>query len=399
MTRDESCLAANALALRRFTARDLAQASGINLNSVRSWLNRRRDLFEVSNDSQQAKGRPRNIFVLKSGAPETLQDSLDEFSRIVSIGSSDAGQTALLHGIEEKLHLWKMVSNSEIDARGSDQEYGALRAAVRLGWEQLAEWNDGGAAVGDERLRHFAEIEFAASIAAIPTADRIPALSRWLSGRLEAITRRTISAGFAAKVMGARCAVRPRVDFARAIAAALAAPVGSDEGWADDEVSPSALFACRAIAEQFGMAERLSLVSTTIDEVGTSRAVPDEEAQAIARGLTSCYDASRSNDLHLWLASGHIRVSWRPVLAPVAVHSLLDAANFNLHEVVRQFRPSLDIALEMKCAAGRLRQEALEKSRDAMRVVPDAGAPLSGAEALLASAQSFTFRPMAHVVA
>lgn len=365
MAQEEYRLLGSALLLDRFTADELSKAARVNLNTCRSWL--RRHDQHLQHDPEKlgvGRGRPSKRFRLTEDGAGYLRRQLDGLYATLESAASDDSQAKLVDGVEEKLRLWQAV-RCDPDSEGRAEE-AALRAAVALAWQDFAHLDGAGMPVDRSRMRQLADLEREAKVASPPDASLVE-IAKWVAERVGRIARRGASLDFAANTMWLRAEVRPEPDAVRITAASLAAAVWSDEDIADDSVSQDDLWNSRRVAETAPMGLRIKYTWAAIDgRSGTAHRLDDPDAQAVARGLTSCRDAKSSDELHDALAGARIKTGWREALAPVVVHGLLDAPNISLPKLVGDLCDALEHSVDRRGVQGKLRREALTYGRRAL---------------------------------
>jgi hypothetical protein len=364
MAYDEFRLLAAAVMLERFTADELAAAAQANPHTARSWLRRQAHLLEKTPGSARGRGAPRKVISLKPGAAETMRQQLDEVRSQTDRAALETEQRRLLASVERRLKHWQTFNASALSS--ADPQLTALRVAIRLAWREFARLQAAGQPVEVPHLRHLAEIEHAARVVEPPMDDGLQPIAFWLGERLTRLSKQSVEDGFALRTMWARADVRSEMDRRKITAAALGAPVWSDEGLARNEVNVDVLLRCRGIAELVPLEARLMHVSRAIRDNGASLCGDDGEAQAVVRGVTACADAKAST-VRDWLAAADRRGDWRPALAPMIIHGLLNSDDLILGAVMDKLREPLVYALEnRKGTEGRLRSEAFDFSRRAL---------------------------------
>jgi hypothetical protein len=365
VAQEEYRLLGSALLLDRFTSDELSKAAHVNLNTCRSWLRRHAQYMEPDGEKAAGgPGRPSKRYRLTRDGNSQLRGLLDGLYATIESASSDLSQSRLLDGVEEKFRLWQAV-RGDPDLEGRAEE-AALRAAVVLAWQEFAHLDGAGVSVDRSRMRQLADLEREAKVASPPDAGLVQT-AKWVAERVGRIARRGARLDFAANTMWLRAEVRPEPEAVRITAASLAAAVWSDEDIADDAVSQDDLWNSRRVAETAPMALRIKYAWAAIDgRSGTAHRLDDPDAQAVARGLTSCRDAKTSDELHDTLACARLKTGWREALAPVIIHGLLDAPNISLPRLVEDLSDALERSVCRLGVEGKLRREALTYGRRAL---------------------------------
>jgi hypothetical protein len=361
MAHEDYRLAGTALALGRFTLQDLARTARVKRNTAGSWFRRHAECFEAEDagPSTGRKGRPRKQWrLLERGAAE-LRVRLEGLYREVAPGASASDR--VLHGIERQLGAWE-----DSQRRGDSaaaQQLIALRSLLRIAWEDTADRYAALRQVDSFRLKRLAELESQAGVGALPDSNWLPDVAAWLAERLDQMTRRGVAEEFAGRVLRARAEARKVADQVKLTAAALAAPVWSDERIID--VPETQLRRCAVVADVVPTAKRVAELAKAIDQrPAFGYCHSPDEAQAVVIGLTARPDA-RSPEIFGWLAQLHLSHLWQPQLAPAVLQGLAEAPGIRLDALLRYLSDSLERVLKAPEAAshhGSLRRNAYDYS-------------------------------------
>lgn len=386
MAHDEFRLLAAAVVLERFTAVELTAAAQTNPNTTRSWLARNRTLLKevqsaLTPDSHSelrrqfgtpSRGRPPVQLAVTSEGLSQMRRQLDELHRATGKAAAGTEQRRLLDTVESSFRRWTTLRDRNQEEAAAHLT--ALRVALRLAWQELTRLDAHGESVASSHLHQLAEIEHAAGLVVPPATTDLQQIALWLGGRLDRLILQEASESFATRVMWIRSEARGTAESRKVTVAALAACVWADEGLATSEVGIDALTRCRAVAEQVPVHIRLEAVSWAIRDDGAGVYYDDGQVQAMVRGITACTDA-RLAPVRDWLVAAPVRGDWRPALAPMIIHGLLNVDDLNLTPILRNLHGALEAAFSLYDGViGRLRGEAFDYGKRALsdvQIVPD----------------------------
>lgn len=361
-------LVAAAVALGEFTVEGLAAASDCKVNTARSWLTRWKPWLDGKQVAAAGRGRPALAYSLTDDGVARARGQIESLHRQVADHVGSAAESRMLDEADAHLKLWKVstagLKGGESEAAGR-AEMEALRLHLLDCWRGLARRDVLGSAVEDRHLLHLAHIEAEAGIVVPNPGLQLVELSRWLAGRLRRIRNGDATLSFAARVMRARIETRPA--SALATAAALVAPVVSDEGHDTEQLVEEDWSRAIVIAEVIPISDRLTRVESALSGAEGSYCEDDGDAQAVLRGLTACRDAGSELSVRDWLAGAIQRSEWRDVLAPVVVHGLLEADGAQL-DMCAPYRDRLESGLASYAGnAGLLRSTAIRMAERYLR--------------------------------
>jgi hypothetical protein len=380
MAEEEFRILAGALALGRFTATELVHTTGVKRNTVGSWL--RRNVNYIQKEKSEAAerlpgpGRPPVVWRIRDGAAPKIRAVLDslypEFVRVSSADLRDGGKCLRsLDLAEAQVNAWR-ATNSYRDFSVEQPELIAARSYIKIAWEDFAELHAAGLEVSEKHLLHLAQMECEVGIGNLPASRSLPSLAIWLARRLKLMSDRGVPFQFAARTIRARAQVRSSTDRVALTAAALAAPVWSDEGLADDgEVEVAALNRCVTVADIVPHSQLLREIDLALDQRPTyCFCVNPEESQAILLGLVTRPGACRLPEVRDWLSHLPLSNDWRPELAPAVLRGLVNAPGINLHPLLKiltdPLRAVLNTSQTSQWRLGAIRKAAFDYSRRLM---------------------------------
>jgi hypothetical protein len=363
MAHEDLRVASSVLALRSFSLQQLCRMAEVNRNTAGSWLRRHRTLFEevpAIGAESKGRGRPYKTWRLRHGCDGELRKVLDILHR----GTDQAGATGtpphILDRIEAQLEAWQV--SCRFGSESSEQESVALRALVRIAWENLADHHAASGEISASVIKRLAELECAAGLGELPTTNRLPEVAAWIADRMERMLRRSVRDEFAGRVLRARAETRRLADRVKLTAAALAAPVWSDEGVIPQRAET--LRRCVVAANVVPVAECLAELEFAIDiRPARGYCIDEQETQAVVLGLATRPGANYSNEIRGWLAALHLSNDWLPEMAPAVLQGLAEARGIRWMSLVASLKEPLQIALERQKnwgQLGALRRQALE---------------------------------------
>lgn len=363
MAQEEYRLAGAALALGRFTLQGLAQAAKVKRSTAGSWFRRHADYFEL-HCNVSGRRRPSKMWRFRRGAEENLRLSLEALHRqFIPLTTPDA-RPPFLSRIERQLEAWR-ASKQAGDSASYEQQQLVLHTLLRIAWEDLAEDFRLRGDASAPLLKRVAEIERDAGLGNLPESNHLPAVAKWIAESLSRMTKRGVAIEFSARVLRARAEARHFTDQVKLTAAALAAPVWSDER--RGEVPELQLGPCAIVAEIVPTAQRLQEIALAIDarpSFGYCKSA--DESQAVVLGLATRPDA-RSVEVSNWLNKLDVSNLWQRQFAPAVLQGLAEAPGINLGLLVRKLADPLELELRSPTGlgawAGALRRAAYEFSR------------------------------------
>lgn len=368
MAQEDLRLLSAALALGRFTPSDLARVAKVKRNTVGSWLHRNQKYVQLDAELKAASGpgRPQKRFRLRDGAAVEMRRVLDGLYRAppehIEEGRSEVVRPHIFDRIELELANWRAAQRAG-DADSMAENRVSARALIRIAWENLAAFHSAGGQVDHAHLKQLAELECESGLGALPEGDLLRPVASWLAQNVERMTARAVPVEFAGRVLRARAEARRVTDQIKVTAAALAAPVWSDEGLAANDVTEESLRLSAIVADIVPIEHRLSELSRAIDKTAMyGFCVDGQEAQAVVIGLATRPGADRSIAVRGWLASLHLTNDWLPELAPAVLRGLAEAPGIRLSALLDDLAQPLHETLAdfRSRPAGRLRRQTLE---------------------------------------
>lgn len=393
MANEELRLAGSALTLRRFTAQDLSSFSQVNHNTARAWIQRNSERLEsvaAPTGAGRGRGRPKAVWRLKPDAIGALQTHLDQIQAVIAGKADDVGPQ--IDDVEAQYETWLAAERTHDPSAA--KEFGGLRALIRIGWEDCASLFAAGQPTTSRHLRRLAEIEREAGLGGLPD-ENLYARARSLALRLKDMHQRDVPDLFAGQTWRIRAEVRSRAERCKFTAAALAAPVWSDEGLADGvDLEPADLLRCTLVADEVPLDDRIDELSQAMDPSDLGLCRSGQEAQALARGLTARPDSLQTPEVLGWLAQLPISNLWTPHLAPIAFHGLADGGRINIQRLLDRHRTDISTAVNQQPAdCGRLRREALSYAANALKL-PQVQTSESDPDQLSSIAEALRFVPV-----
>lgn len=376
MAHEDLRLAGSVLALRRFSLPQLCKVANVKRNTVGSWFNRHKELFEeidapaMDGDLRKGRGRPQKTWRLREGCEANLRSILEGLYRD-SVHAVDA-PPHILNRVEAQLAAWE--ASRRFGSSTTVQEQVALRSLVRIAWENLAQHHRTSGEADASQMKWLAEMECAAGLGELPVTDRLTEVAAWMAERMDRMVKRAVHDEFAGRVLRARAEVRRLADRVKLTAAALAAPVWCDEGLI--ACPEAALRRCVVAADVVPVTARLEELDVAIDHrPALGYCIDEREAQAVVLGLATRPGANGSNEVRGWLAALHLSNDWLPEMAPAVLQGLAEARGIDLKLLVGYLKEPLQISLAKQKEGerlGALRRKAFDYGS---RVL---GAPFAG---------------------
>lgn len=372
MAEPELRLVAAAAALEQFTVAELSDAADSNLHTTKSWLRRMAHLLVAEAKTPTGRGRPRHVLTLRPEGMRALRERLAELQLHLAQQAPALDRGTLIDDVNQQFDLWK-ATNAYLPTAAEGLHAG-LQASLHSTWRTMARLDTLGERVSNTVIWTMAEIEAEAGIV-MPALDiGWTARARWMAQRLARIIAQDATHLFAERVSVARIETRPSAD--KATCAVLAAPVWSDEGYADSEVDETDWRRCLRIAELIPLERRLQRAELVLIEIDGLGSQYDGDAQAIVRGLTACDKMGSMARYRDWLGAAKGRPGWRDALAPMIVHGLSECDATRLSVMAAPFRPVLETGMaSYDGVVGRLRHDALNRAAQHVQMVPPAEKP------------------------
>jgi hypothetical protein len=374
MAKADFRLLSKALALGRFTKRELARAAVVKPNTVGSWLARNSLLIEGDGEiPAPSRGRPELIYRIKESAVPEVRERMGQlFPESAQLAAHDLRASGYLYNIDraqEHVEAWHKLRQATSDETKTRQAWLAARSWIRMSWEDFADLYSAGVTVPFPHLQQLADLERQVGVGDMPPTGPLAPLAKWLVTRLDEMSRRGVTEGFAATVLRARAMARSRTKAAALTAVALAAPIWWDEGLSEiDAIDPSAVNRCESIANLL-LPDQIPVELTMVLDLQGPYQHP-EQSQAIVLGI-----ARRSNPTSSWIHwLGFLLSStnWQTELAPAVLYGLGRAGHVNIHAVRGGLDDSLQKALNTTWTdvpwtpswhAGKIRTAALSYCR------------------------------------
>jgi hypothetical protein len=337
------------LKLRRFTSERLATESGINSNSVRSWLRRnpqRVTQQKAPPDGHPGRGRPRVVWHLRPEMESEMRTQLERAypldAAVPSFNLETAGYLRDLNVIEEYVDSWRAATKRHF-ADVADMNRTAAQSHITAAWLSFAELDASGHSVAQSAIEQLVVFETELGIAAPPTIHPLQDVANWTAKRLKQMMAAGASAPFAARVLCARASAQPLPWQTRLLLSSLAAPVWADEDVPEmSELSIEDAQRCILIADATPVNRRLDIVASALkDPAALAVEWTPDQRQAALLGLADRQYRNPLLDVRRWLWElSALRSCWTEDLS-LPVWYGIGESELNSARVIRDLQTSV----------------------------------------------------------
>jgi hypothetical protein len=297
------------LKLRRFTSERLAAESGINSNSIRSWLRRNPQRVTQQKslpDGNAGRGRPRAIWHLRPEMESEMRTQLERAypldAAVPSFNLEAAGYLRDLKVIEEYVDSWRTATKRHF-ADVADMNHTAAQSRITAAWLSFADLDASGHSVAQSAIEQLVVFEAELGVAAPPTIHQLQDVANWTGKRLKQMIAAGASAPFAARVLSARASTQPLPWQTRLLLSSLAAPVWADEDVPEmSELSIEDAQRCMLVADATPVNRRLDIVARALrDPAALAVEWTPDQRQAALLGLADRQYRNPLLDVRRWL--------------------------------------------------------------------------------------------------
>jgi hypothetical protein len=363
---------ATVLRLRSFTSERLAAESGINSNSVRSWLRRNPQWItrqQSPPDGNVGRGRPRAVWHLRPEMESEMRTQLERAypldAAVPSFNLESAGYLRDLKVIEEYVDCWRTATKRHF-ADVADMNRTAAQSRITAAWLSFADLDASGHSVAQSAIEQLVVFEAELGIAAPPTIHQLQHVANWTGKRLKQMIAAGASAPFAARVLSARASIQPLPWQTRLLLSSLAAPVWADEDVPEmSELSIEDARRCILVADATPVSRRLDIVTKALKEPAALAVdwTPDQR-QAALLGLADRQYRNPLLDVRRWLWElSALTGCWTEDLS-LPVWYGIGESDLNSARVIRDLQTSvrngIGITLSWSVKIGRLRSLAID---------------------------------------